>query len=309
MKRVVITGPTGAIGRALISESIKNGYEVLAMVHKTSYRADELEKIPNCRVLRIDLTEYGTAVKKMEQQGIPTEGYTMFFHLAWAASFGEERNNILLQMQNVQAAMDAVLLAKKLGCEAFIGIGSQAEYGRIREVLRPHTPTEPENGYGSAKLCAGQMTRFLAEEQGIRHIWDRVLSVFGPYDRPETLISTAITKMSRNEETEFSPCEQIWDYIYSEDAARAILLSGEKGKDGKTYVIGGGVGMPLRWYIERIAEITGYQKEIGFGKRPYNDKQVMHLTADITELKKDTGFLPEVSFEEGIRRILADMGS
>ena len=309
MKRVVITGPTGAIGRALISESIKNGYEVLAMVHKTSYRADELEKIPNCRVLRIDLTEYGTAVKKMEQQGIPTEGYTMFFHLAWAASFGEERNNILLQMQNVQAAMDAVLLAKKLGCEAFIGIGSQAEYGRIREVLRPHTPTEPENGYGSAKLCAGQMTRFLAEEQGIRHIWDRVLSVFGPYDRPETLISTAITKMSRNEETEFSPCEQIWDYIYSEDAARAILLSGEKGKDGKTYVIGGGVGMPLRWYIERIAEITGYQKEIGFGRRPYNKKQVMHLTADISELKRDTGFSPEVSFEEGIRRILADMGS
>ena len=304
MKRIVITGPTGAIGRALISESIKNGYEVLAMVHKASRRADELEKIPNCRVLRIDLTEYGTAFEKMKQQGIPTEGYTMFFHLAWAASFGEERNNILLQMQNVQASMDAVLLAKKLGCEAFIGIGSQAEYGRIREVLRPHTPTEPENGYGSAKLCAGQMTRFLCEEQGIRHVWDRVLSVFGPYDRPETLISTAVRKMAGNEETEFSPCEQIWDYIYSEDAARAILLSGEKGMDGKIYVIGGGVGMPLRWYIERIAEITGYQKEIGFGKRPYNKKQVMHLTADISELKRDTGFSPEISFEEGIRRTL-----
>jgi len=304
MKRVVITGPTGAIGRALIDESIKNGYEVLALVHKASRRAEELEKIPNCRVLRIDLTEYGTVIGKMEQQGIPTEGYSMFFHLAWAASYGADRNNILLQMQNVQAAMDAVLLAKKLGCEAFIGTGSQAEYGRVRECLRPHTPTEPENGYGSAKLCAGQMTRFLCEEQGIRHIWDRVLSVFGPHDRPETLISTAITKMSRNEETEFSPCQQIWDYIYSEDAARAILLSGEKGIHGKIYVIGSGVGMPLRWYLEQIARITGYEKEIGFGKRPYNDKQVMHLTADISELKRDTGFSPEVSFEDGIRKTM-----
>ena len=317
MKRAVITGPTGAIGRALINECIKDGYEVLAITHRLSQRSADMEGIPHCTVLRLDESEYGRAIDEMEKQGIdwpvPNAGTGsankkkeggLFFHLAWVASFGDQRNNLVLQMGNVQAAMDAVILAGKLGCEAFIGIGSQAEYGRIRECLRPNTPTEPENGYGSAKLCAGQMTRFLCQEQGIRHIWDRVLSVYGPYDRKETLISTAITQMVNNEDTEFSPCRQVWDYLYSEDAARAILLSGEEGLDGKIYVVGSGVGMPLMWYLQRIAEITGYRKEIGFGKRPYNQKQVMHLVADITELKRDTGFMPETSFEDGVRKIL-----
>ena len=109
--------------------------------------------------------------------------------------------------------------------------------------------------------------------------------------------------MSANEETEFTPCDQMWDYIYSDDAARAILLAAQKGESGKVYMIGSGEVHPLKEYIEKIAEITGYRKEIGFGKRPYNDKQVMYLQADIRELEK-LGFRTQVSFEEGIRRIL-----
>ena len=138
----------------------------------------------------------------------------------------------------------------------------------------------------------------------MKHIWIRVLSVYGPHDRAETMISTAISQMSNNEDTAFTPCEQIWDYLYSEDAARAILLAGENGVHGKNYVLGSGRAYPLRWYVEKIAELTGYNKEIGFGKIPYSEKQVMHLVADISELTKDTGFEPVVEFEEGIRRML-----
>ena len=55
--------------------------------------------------------------------------------------------------------MDAVNLAHRLGCEFFIGAGSQAEYGRVEGKLNAQVPTNPENGYGMAKLCAGQMSR------------------------------------------------------------------------------------------------------------------------------------------------------
>ena len=394
MKQVVITGATGAIGRALITESIKNGYEVLAVVHRSSQRAKDLENIEHCRVLRLDLSEYRDALAEMEKQGIawgtnssklmnPVEAKpadlsdstdiainrtqansgNIFFHLAWEAPFGAGRDDLKLQMRNVRAAVEAVDFARKLGCQTFVGTGSQAEYGRVernyREAygtlerinpalydhaensaetdgdfalhkasenrdgtntkdkyrrisavseglrLRPDTPTNPETGYGSAKLCAGYLTRYYAEQSGMRHIWARILSVYGPYDRAETMISTAVSRMMRNEETEFSPCEQIWDYLYSEDAARALLLAGEKGISGKTYVVGSGEAHPLRWYIEKIAEITGYTKEIGFGKRPYNDKQVMHLVADISELTEDTGFRPMVDFETGIRNMIS----
>ena len=219
------------------------------------------------------------------------------------APFGKDRDNLDLQMNNVKAALSAVRFAKELGCSTFIGTGSQAEYGRVEGVLSPETPAFPETGYGITKLCAGQLTRLACEQNGIRHIWCRVLSVYGPYDRDQTLISYAVLKMMENEDTKFSPCDQMWDYIYSDDAARAILLAGQKGKNGKVYMIGSGEVLPLKAYIQRIAEITGYDKRIGFGDRPYNDKQVMYLQADITALK-ELGYSPRVSFADGIQCLI-----
>ena len=303
MKKAVITGATGAIGRALIKACIEDGYEVLAVVHRGSPRAKELEAIENCCVLRLNLDEYDFAVEEMEKQGVNRDGYELFFHLAWMAPFGKGRDDLNLQLDNIKAALAAVRFAKALGCSAFIGTGSQAEYGRVEGMLSPDTPVFPETGYGITKLCAGQLTRLLCEQVGLRHIWCRVLSVYGPYDRAQTLISTAVISMMNGEETEFSPCDQMWDYIYSDDAARAILLAGQKGESGKVYMIGSGETRPLREYIEKIAEITDYQKPIGFGRRPYNDKQVMYLQADTTRLQ-EIGFSPSVPFEKGIQNTM-----
>jgi len=299
MRTAVVTGATGAIGRALIEVCIEAGYEVLAVVHRSSARAAALNGRPHCRVLRLDLDEYGNAMSEMEAQGIQPEGCELFFHLAWMAPFGEGRNDLALQLDNVRYALDAVRFARALGCSAFIGTGSQAEYGRTEAILTPRTPAFPETGYGIAKLCAGQMTRLACAQAGLRHIWCRVLSVYGPYDRDETLIATAIRAMLQGAETAFTPCEQLWDYLYSEDAARALLLAGERGEDGGVYVVGSGEVRPLREYIERIAAITGYTKTPGFGKRPYNDRQVMFLQADIESLRQ-LGFTPRVPFDEGI---------
>ena len=303
MKKAVVTGATGAIGRALIKVCIEAGYEVLTVVHRGSPRAVELERMEHCRVLRLDLGEYDNAIEEMEKQGLEPGGYELFFHLAWMAPFGKDRDNLALQVDNIRASLAAVRFAKALGCSTFIGTGSQAEYGRVEGVLTPETPAFPETGYGITKLCAGQLTRLSCEQLGMRHIWCRVLSVYGPYDRDQTLISTAVISMMKGEQAAFSPCDQMWDYIYSDDAARAILLAGQNGESGKVYMIGSGEVHPLREYIEKIAAVTGYRGEIVFGMRPYNDKQVMYLQADPTTLR-ELGFRPQVSFEEGIRRIL-----
>lgn len=303
MKKVVVTGATGAVGRALIKVCIEAGYKVLAVVHRTSERTAELKTLENCQMLYLNLSEYDNAMDEMEKQGIDLNGYELFFHLAWSASFGEGRNNLELQLENVKASLAAVSFAKALGCTTFIGAGSQAEYGRVTGKLSPDTPTFPETGYGVAKLCAGQMTRLACEQVGMKHIWTRILSVYGPHDGDQSLISVAIDDMMNNRETAFTPCVQIWDYIYSEDAARALLLAAQKGKHGGVYVIGSGKARPLKQYIQKISEITNYKKRIGFGEKQYNDKQVMYLQADISELKK-IGFTPRLSFEEGIKKLI-----
>lgn len=303
MKKIIITGPTGAIGRALVSSAVNAGYKVLAIVHRNSNRISELKSIKNCQVLHLNLNEYHSGLDEISKNGFDTTGYDYFFHLAWMSSFGNGRDDLHLQLKNVSFSLEAVELAKELGCSAFIGAGSQAEYGRTTQKLSPETPAFPETGYGTAKLCAGQMTRLACEQSNLRHIWCRILSVYGPYDREQTLISTAIRKMQRDEETEFTPCEQMWDYVYSDDAAKAILTAAEKGEHGNNFVIGSGEIHPLHEYIETIAKLTGYTKKIGFGKRPYNDKQVMFLQADIDNLKQ-IGFSPKISFEEGIKETI-----
>ena len=59
---------------------------------------------------------------------------------------------------------------------------------------------------------------------------------------------------------------------------------------------------PLREYIEAIRDAAAPGAEIGFGEIPYQEKQVMYLCADISDLEKDTGFAPRVTFAEGIEK-------
>lgn len=81
------------------------------------------------------------------------------------------------------------------------------------------------------------------------------------------------------------------------------MLAAQKGDHGSVYVIGSGEAHPLKEYIQKIAVLTSYKKEIGFGKRLYNDKQVMYLQADIEALKK-LGFESKYSFEDGIKSLI-----
>ena len=140
---------------------------------------------------------------------------------------------------------------------------------------------------------------------GMRHIWVRILSVYGPYDGQGSMVMSTIRKLAGGGRAGFTPGEQMWDYLYSADAAAAMLLLAERGIHGKVYVLGSGQVKPLKDYIllirQAVEEQIGSAGELGLGDIPYSEKQVMYLGADLTELRQDTGFEPRVTFEEGIR--------
>ncbi|MBE5881022.1 MAG: NAD(P)-dependent oxidoreductase [Lachnospiraceae bacterium] len=300
--RIAVSGPTGAIGHALLEACIENDIEVLAICRRGSKRIATLPKSHLLRVLELDLHEYA----EFDTAGIVDEigMCDVFYHLAWSGTVGAKRNDMRLQHKNVGYALDAVDLAYRLGCKKFIGAGSQAEYGRTEEKLSSATPTFPENGYGIAKLCAGQMTRHACEKLGLQHMWTRILSVYGPYDSENSMITATLRKLMTNQVPEFTKGQQQWDYLYSLDAARALLLLGEKGKHGKIYPVGSGKSRALSEYISELCEMSGCGIAPKFGVIPYAENQVMYLCADIEELTGDTGFVPTISFEEGIRRTM-----
>lgn len=298
MKRAIITGATGAIGNALIKELIANGVETLVFCRESSIRNNSIPQSPFVTKMYCSLEE----LKNFQNETGKT--YDVFYHLAWENTFGESRNVLRPQLRNIDYSLDAVEIAKRFGCHTFIGAGSQAEYGRVEGLLKPETPTFPENGYGIAKLCAGQMTKIRASQLGLKHVWVRILSVYGINDGARTMVMSTISKLKEGQVAEFTKGEQMWDYLYSGDAALALYLLGKKGVDGKTYVLGGGQARPLYEYIKIIAQCMNSENLIKLGSIPYTEKQVMYLCADISELTKDTGWKPKVRFEDGILKLI-----
>ncbi len=297
MKKIAVTGPTGAIGIALIQYCISRDIEVYAFCRKNSTRIDNIPKSPLVHIVYCDLKELDI----FEINGIEAD---VFYHFGWGATIGAGRNDMDLQIKNIQYTIDAVHLAKRLGCSVFVGAGSQAEYGRFEGNLDAEIPTFPENGYGMAKLCAGQMSRIECEKLGLKHVWTRILSIYGPYDNDNTMITSTIKKLLGGETPDLTYGDQMWDYLYSKDAARAFIALGEKGVSGKIYCIGSGKARPLKEYIEILRDKINVNAKLGFGNIPYGPKQVMYLCADISALQADTGFVPEMSFEKGIQETI-----
>lgn len=307
IRRIAVTGPTGAIGMALMELCIQEEIEVLAICHKGSARIANIPDSAYLTVLEADLTDY--AELDADQLG-RCDG---FYHFAWNGTTGEARNDMLLQSHNIEYTMEAVNLAHRLGCSFFVGAGSQAEYGRVEGELNASVPVWPENGYGMAKLCAGQMSRVMCERFGMRHLWTRILSVYGPFDGAQSLVSSAIRLFAAGENGAFTGGEQKWDYLYSRDAARLMLALGEKGQHGKIYCLGSGSARELRTYIEDIYDAvreyrhmppedeTQRREHLGIGQLPYPAKQVMYLCADTTALRDDLGELTLTPFAQGIR--------
>ena len=298
MKKVIITGATGMLGLALIRKCIEEETEVLALVNPGSPRISRIPKHPLVTVQECALAD----MRAFRDKKVPVTTYDVFYHLAWAATSHSGRTEVYPHIDNITYTIDAVELAAAYGCTRFIGAGSQAEYGRLDVPLAPDTPTNPETPYGSAKLCAGQMSRIRCEQIGMEHIWTRILSAYGPGDGDRTLISSLIHALDQGEHFATTAGEQLWDYIYADDAADALYLLGDLGRTGRIYPIASGIAKPLKEYIETARSIISPETVIGYGEIPYSPKQVMHLTADISTLTADTGFIPKTDFESGIRQ-------
>ncbi len=297
MKKVIITGSTGMIGRTLIEYLLKKDIIVLAIIRENSTRKSSLPTHKNLKTIECNLSD----LYKLTL----TERYDTFFHFAWDGTFGEARNDLYTQNLNVKYTLDAVELASKAGCTTFIGVGSQAEYGRIEGKISETTEKNPENGYGIAKLAAGQMSRILCNKYNMKHIWTRLFSVYGPYDNENTMVMNSIkTMITENTSPEYTKGEQMWDYIYSEDVSKAFYLIGEKGRNNSVYCIAQGQAQQLQTYIKIIRDKINKNISLKLGAIPYSDKQVMNLNVDIDKLKKEIGFTPEYTFEEGIEQTI-----
>lgn len=300
MKNVIVTGATGMVGASMIEQMVEDGIEVTAIVRPNSKKISNLIKHRLINVIECELKDI-LAIKNMNLNN----DYDVFYHFAWDGTYGDSRNDAILQESNIKTTLDAIQVAHTLGCNAFIGAGSQAEFGPVEGVISDDLPKNPETGYGVAKLTACNLGRILCEKLDMRHCWGRIVSTYGPRDNSYTMVMSSIIGMLESKRLSFTKGDQIWDYVYGGDCSRAFYLIGEKGVHGKAYTIGSGETKKLSEFIKIIRDCIDPNLEIGLGELEYYPNQVMNLCADISELTKDTGFNPETSFDEGIKKTIA----
>ena len=292
MKKAIVTGGMGFIGGWLVRELHKQGVYVMIV---DKYLGDAVDD-ENTRHIRCELSEINKLPKL-----IPDRDIDIVFHLAWQGVADSDAGNYSVQLANVQAAVDLVGVAKQMQIPSFLGAGSLHEIeGRI-EMQAQKPICNPRFAYKAAKYAAHCLAKAKAGENGIRFLWPMITNTYGYGDRSNRLINYFIHCVQIGSSPALSKGEQIYDFIYISDLVHALYLSGEKGIDGRDYMIGSGTLRPLRQWLEEAGSTIDPKVPLGFGEVKTNVVSIPAEDFQYESLFKDTGFVPEISFAEGVR--------
>ncbi len=289
MKRAIVTGAAGFTGAVLCEVLRKKDIEVYALVRNGSEHNR-----------RLDTTDRGLHVLDARLGALDGfdlhagNEYDFFFHLAWTGGSSVEEQNL-----NIDYTLDALRMAKKVGCRRFIATGSQAEYGVVpmNEYQTEDREPAPFTAYGIAKVKSCKESRNLAEKLDVEWIWGRIFSLIGKYEPVSRMLPGLYHALKDGKEFKLSSCRQNWDYLDVYDAAEALLALAERGHAGEIYNIANGNYKPLRKYTEELRQNVNPTGMIIYGEDP---DPFVSLQPSIVKIQRDTGWKPMRSFEDSI---------
>lgn len=310
-KIAIVTGAFGFAGAGVTENLLSKGYRVYAVCREGSVHNDRFEESSFLKKILLNMDEYDRIHEYVEADDIKGADHILFFHLSW----GGGRDDFETQYANVEASLRAMDSAAAIACMAerntayskvrFIGIGSQAEYGVCQSVITEDTPLVPFTAYGSCKAAAYHLLKSKARILGIDFVWDRIFSLIGKYEPSGRMLPDLCHKLLAGQEINLSSCEQYWDYLDASDAAEAIVLLGEKGKNGESYNIASGDYRRLSEFVESAAKVLSADKNlIHYGAKA---DPFVSLQPSVDKLKRDTGFVPKISFEKSLRNSFIDI--
>lgn len=296
--RCLVTGASGFLGSTLVRHLVARGHQVALLVRPNSSLARLQGLLDKVELVTGDLSDTASLRNAIARQ--PRDAC---LHLAWFGVTAEYRNSPLQISQNLVSTLALWEAAHTAGCKVWIGLGSQAEYGSFSGVLREDLCPRPVTAYGVAKLAAGVATAKMSELAGVRHVWLRLLSAYGPGDDERHMLPSVILSLLARKKPALTRAEQVWDYLYADDAAAAICAVLEQEVEG-VFNLSSGHAVSLRSIVEQVRDMIDPALPIGFGDVPYRQDQVMHLEGDITSLTTATGWQPATSLQQGLRQTI-----
>jgi nucleoside-diphosphate-sugar epimerase len=298
--RIFITGAGGFVGAATTRAALAGGHEVHALTRQSG--AARLAGL-NGKLHRhvADLSD-GKAIANL----LATIKPDIVIHSAWEGVGGASRAGDI-QFDNIRTTLLLADAAIAAGVGKFVGIGSQAEYGRFDRRITEDDLPQPTMLYGAAKLSACHLARQRTREAGVGFAWLRLFSVFGPGDNPNWLIPSVAASLVQGVAPRCTLGTQKWDYLHIDDVAMGTLAAAVTDRATGIFNLSSGAPVAVRAIIERLRDLAAPGLELSFGDVPFGPDQIMHLEGDNSRLQEATSWKPAVDTLEGLADVVAEM--
>lgn len=319
--RVIVTGGAGFIGSALVRHLVlEKSYEVLNIDALTyagylpSLRA--VEGKPNYRFLHADICD-----RSGMDQAIADFRPDRIMHLAaeshvdrsitGAADFIQ--TNVIGTFTLLEAARDywSKLAAQAREGFRFLHVSTDEVYGSLGDqgLFTEDTPYDPSSPYSASKASSDHLAKAWQRTYGLPVVVSNCSNNYGPFHFPEKLIPLTILNALAGERLPvYGKGENVRDWLYVEDHARALDLIAERGRVGETYNVG---GRNERRNIDVVRRICTVLDELEPGNRP-REELIEFVTdrpghdaryaIDATRLETELGWRARENFDTGIEK-------
>ncbi len=316
-KVLLITGGAGFIGSHVVREFVKNypSYRIVN-VDKLTYAGNlenlsDIESAPNYAFEKVDIvneSEVNSIFEKYSVDGI--------IHLAAESHVDRSISNPLEFIQtNILGTVNLLNACKHhwdgvYENKLFYHISTDEVYGSLGEegFFVEDTPYDPKSPYSASKASSDHLVRAYGNTYKLPYVISNCSNNYGPNQFPEKLIPLAINNILNKKDIPiYGKGENIRDWLYVIDHAQAINRIFHKGKIGQTYNIGGNnewtniglIRLLCRIMDKKLARAEGESENlISFVKdRAGHD---LRYAIDSGKLKEELGWVPSVTFEEGI---------
>lgn len=297
MKNVIITGANGFIGSSLLRLLILQNIRIIAI--DVSFSQDRVPNTPLVTKIVSSLDDADILLKE-----IPVRDYDAFYHFAWRGVNGADKANPIIQAENARITLTCASVAKKLNCRKFLCAGTIAE--QATHSLSKLSITSGGMMYGVTKYCTHLMLETFCKNIGLSFVWMQFSNIYGPQNKTGNLVSYTIGEIINGNPATFGPACQPYDFIYVDDLLNAIIKLGQSATNSNKYFIGSGAPRILKDYLLEIGRICGREDLIQIGVRADDGIEYRVEMFDNSNLVRDIGEYVTVSFDEGIRKTIAE---